>query len=789
MDRYLISGAIFVLVFEVAWFLNDFKIIHVPIFDRTEFISFKPSVGKIQEIKKGVRRRAQDSIVWEESNEKDVLYNFDSVLTLPQSSAMVTLKNETKITMSENTLILIENQEEQSDSKVRLRFAKGDMRAVGAAGVNTEIATEEWTVDAQAGSELNLRQVEGGKVEVEVIKGEAKLKNEKKKEEKSITQGKVLSLEKDKIVEERVMAVATNWVTKDGTRLYTFNLPALMEIEWSGEAESIWHLLPDRKVEKIKIHSGENRKNIELESGTHSLRLERQGTVSKTIQVSVWPAPVMHLLSPLPRDRVRPGEEVPFSWNGTNLAKSYKLQFSDKSDFSTVISETAVDPAFVKLNLKREGPFHWRIIGVDDLGYQIPPLYSNPLYNYKDLLDAPVIKSPKARQPANKNPEGASFNFIKIFFEFAQAAELYDVIFEWEPVNGAEHYTIEIDKDGTFRRPITMVKSESPKFLWQAAPIGKYFWRVSAGRGSTLGKFSSPQLIDLAKVLRDSTVGEEQGITLKPAEPPPAPVPPPAPKIELPKKVVMKPKPVPVKIEEQKPEPPPAPVVEKKEEPKPEPKPEPPPKPKVVVKPPPAEPKFQREYHFEFYLGAGYDQKTLGVQTNLPVKLSDFLTKIIGFNMSASMPRDRNIVLSSQITTNTWKSKQASEFPAQSELSEMNWRNNLYWEWNKAKSGLGLSLSQIALLERAGLVDQVKFTTSTFIGVVGRYAWGPMVHEFSLASDFSDRGVTEIWLGNDYKKSWGKFSFHVIGNIFTRSGKSEPSSSGIYIAPALGIEW
>lgn len=796
MDRYLISGAIFVLVFEIVWFLNDFKIIHVPAFDRTEFALSKTTVGKIVEIKRGVRRRTQDSIVWEESTEKDILYNFDSVLTLPQSSATVTLKNDTKIMMSENTLILIENQEEQSNSKVRLRFAKGDLRAKGEAGteIATEIATEEWTVDALGGSEINLRQVEGGKVEVEVIKGEAKLRNEKKSEEKSISQGKILALEKDKIVDEKVMASDTKWITADGIRLYTFNLPTNLELEWVGEADSIWHLLPDRSVEKIKLNGG-SKKNLELVSGTHSLRLEKSGTISKTIQVSVWQAPVIHLLSPLPRDRVRPGEEIPFSWNGTGLAKRYKLQFSDKSDFSTVISETDIESAYVKLNLKREGPFHWRIIGVDEVGYQIPSLYSNPIYNYKELLDAPVMRPPKARQPANQsNPEGADFNFFKfyrIFFEIANARDLYDVIFEWEPVNGAEHYFIEIDKDGTFRKPISMIKSESPKFVWSETPLGKYYWRVSAGRGNTLGKFSTPQMIDLAQVLRDSKVGEEQGITLKPAEtvptqPPPPPLQAPAPiaKVELPKKVVAKPKPI-AKKEEPKPEikidpPAPPPVVPKIEEPKPE-----RPKPKFVGPPPP--PPFRSQISYDLFVGAAYDQKSLGAATDLKVNLGTFGTPMVGFGLKITMPREQSLIYNLRLSSAAWKPKDPSEFPAQSDITETTWRN--YFFWQSKMVTFGLVVNNVSLIERFGALDQVRLVTATMIGVGGRYSWRQFTHDFTLTSDFSDRGEIEIFIGTDYKINYGKWNFRVIGDIYSRSGKNEPSGFGVFIGPGIGIVW
>ncbi len=806
MDRYLISGAILLLFFEVAWFLNDFKIIHIPAFDRSEFAATKPAVGKIAEIKKGVRRRAHDSIVWEDSSEKDVLYNFDSVLTLPQSSAKVALANDTKIVMSENTLILIENNQDMGNSKVRLRFAKGDVRTLGSTSP-TEIATEEWTVDAEAGAELNLRQVEGGKVEVEVVKGEASLKGATS--QKTISRGQVLALIKDKIVEEKIIAQETKWLTRDGLRIYTFDLPMPIDLEWEGEADTLWHLLPDRKVQTQKISGSERKKSIALSSGSHSLRLEKNGAISKTIQISVWEAPVVHLLSPLPRDRVRPGEEVSFSWNPTKLASNYKLQFSDKADFSNIVSETPVDPSYVKLNLKREGAFHWRIIGVDDMGFLLPPLYSNPIYNYRDLLDAPIIKPTKARQPAQESkdfPDGAWL--WNLFITPVFAAELYDVIFEWEPVAGAEHYMIEVDNDGTFRKPITLVKSDSSKFVWTRAPLGKYYWRVAAGRGTTMGRFSPPQLIDLAKVLRDSRVGEEQGISIKPVDPPVVEPPLPMPQPSIPVKIAAKPK----SISKQKstpPQPPPPlakleaplsppPVAKVEERPIPKkvelspPKKVEPPAPETKSLPAPEvkrEPPFIRTYNFDLYGGAGYDQKTLGVPSDLTVKLANFLTPVIGGSVKASLRNSGSLVFATQLTSNSWKSKTPEDYPAQKEITERNWRNQILWQMGSPHWSFGAAVNSIGLLERDGLVDQVKFSAQTMLGVGVRYSWGTFTHDFTWTSDFSDRSAMEIGFGTDYKKSFAKWNVHVLGNIFSRSGKNESSSFGIYIAPALGIEW
>src|SRR3954463_4346557 len=66
------------------------------------------SLGEITETKREVRRRTQDSLVWEESKHSQKLFSHDSILTLDQSTASVKLIGDTQITLNENTLVTIE---------------------------------------------------------------------------------------------------------------------------------------------------------------------------------------------------------------------------------------------------------------------------------------------------------------------------------------------------------------------------------------------------------------------------------------------------------------------------------------------------------------------------------------------------------------------------------------------------------------------------------------------------------------------------------------------------------
>lgn len=806
MDRQLIWGTILALIIETTWLLDDLKIIEIPFFHKEEIRSVDKSVGSVQVIKKNVRRRGQDSIVWEDTTENDLVYSYDSILTLPESSATISMFGDTRITMSENTLILVEPIQNETQAKIRIRFAKGDMTARRLTK-DTEIQAQEWTVDATAGSEITLRQSEEGKVEVEVIRGEANLRN-KRDEVKNLEQGHVLSLHEDKIVEEKKIVDSIKWITESGTRLYSFNFPISMEVKWQGDAEKIWHLDPQKRAKTYQLEKNQNSLVIPFSAGTHLMRLMSSGTTSNTISVNAWAAPTIHLFNPLPRDRIRLGEEMSFSWKESAAAKSYKIQFSDKEDFSNVLSQVPVDLSYKKISLKREGLYFWRVIGIDEKGYEIPALYSNPIYNFNELLEAPVIKPPRARQPASKQ-EGAMF-FWKWFLPFANAGTGYDVLFEWEPVSGAEHYMLEIDREGSFRNPILMVKVENSKFFWTGTALGKYYWRVAAGRGTTMGKFSSPQFLDLAKVLVDAKLGEEQGVSVKPTSPTPVP-PPPTPvaplKTRPPVATAISPtRPAIAEIKKVSP-PPESPQINVETPPKvevPAPIVEPPVSPpeKIVNTRPPKSPpaskiNFITKWSGRAYGGLAYEIKKLSTTSSTQVSFSDILPIMFGLELNSKFSAQSELNMRLNYNGNKWKPKTESALPLQDKIDDQNLRAEIFLSKEKSKVNFGLTFSQLSLIKRVGY-DQVDFDKQFVIGpgltINANWKSWSSRHTLAISSDFANRNLYEFYSSNLWFYEFGvsrksKFEFILQGNVFYQISSGLRDSWGVQIGPALGVSW
>ena len=115
MDRKLLWGASLLLVIEIIVLMADVDLIRLP------GLSFNTSAPKSKELgrltyrRSMVRKKSVDSLVWQETQNQDALYQHDRVLTLDQSEAQLELADDVKIHLYENTLVVIEPPEDNKE--------------------------------------------------------------------------------------------------------------------------------------------------------------------------------------------------------------------------------------------------------------------------------------------------------------------------------------------------------------------------------------------------------------------------------------------------------------------------------------------------------------------------------------------------------------------------------------------------------------------------------------------------------------------------------------------------
>lgn len=510
-DRKLVIGTSLLLLLEVMGLLMHLQILPNP-FKQEEIQFQQKPAGYVVRAQHELRKRGLNSLVWENATSNDVLYYYDSVLTLSQSAATLHLNEQTEVHLSENTLVTIEPQTLASDSQIRLKFTRGDLRARNPY-VTTKIEAKDWTLDLNQGSEVSLRQTGQDDFEIEVLKGNLEFKKGEGRE--ALAENQVLKIEDNKVSGKIAIADNLKFNGPDYQRIYSFQDEANVPIQWEGEAEKI-QISPLGKEKQVKtLAAGQNLEHLNLEPGKYTLRLLKSGQVSEAKEIEIWKAPTLHLLAPFPRDRVKTNENISFVWSYMPGAKEYKFLITDIR--TGKVTEKTVPDNTVDFNFLDETDVAWKVIGIDRDGFEIPALYSNQIFPRHEMFAAPKLKNPKLRVPASKkrkskpsssleNSRGSRWSLIwNLAFNSAwaqsQTTADYEAVFAWEAVDGADIYTIEISKTSDFRSPTLSKTIKRTEFIWSDFDLGIYFWRVAAGSSKgRMGVFSEPAKVQLERL-------------------------------------------------------------------------------------------------------------------------------------------------------------------------------------------------------------------------------------------------------------------------------------------------
>jgi hypothetical protein len=175
-----------------------------------------------------------------------------------------------------------------------------------------------------------------------------------------------------------------------------------------------------------------------------------------------------------------------------------------------------------------EMDLQWSVHGEDEDGHRTPALYQNEIYLREEPLQAPKLKKPDFKK--SEIPDGASFKHRSYWLWhllFAQAHAkadfFYEVQFEWEPVQNANQYVLEVSSTPDFRKPELIQNVRDTKFLWTKAKYKKYYWRVAAGTTKgRMGLFSEPSELQMdelqpAKKEETKTIAADEKIAEKEA--------------------------------------------------------------------------------------------------------------------------------------------------------------------------------------------------------------------------------------------------------------------------------
>ncbi|MGE4133353.1 MAG: FecR domain-containing protein [Bdellovibrionales bacterium] len=450
--------------------------------------------GHITRLHNQLRRRSLNSLIWEEPFEAETIYFHDSILTLKESHAAVELNNGAEVDLMENTLITIEPVEEMGSGEITLRFMRGSVQARNSFQ-KSKINADQWSVSLGRDTDVELRAVDDGQFEVQVLKGSAAV--DQGANSQLLTENSIMRLAPDG-PKTWLKTTELAWENPKGSkRIYTHEGHHALTVSWSGEAKQVVLQTLGAEERKFPISPGQKTFLLDLPIGQHRLFVRADQKTSDALDIQVWRAPVIHLVSPLPRNRETLDKPVEFIWQKMAGMKSYRLKLIDAKGTRDIDApENSLEVRF-----DQEEDVQWFVEGIDEDGNEIPTLYRNPLFLRQNPFAPPKLKAPKVRLPAAEKPQPGAWIW-NLLMPSAQAEEkIYEAIFKWEPVDGANQYAIEISESEDFRQPLINTVTKQPEFVWKGFKLKQYYWRVAAGHTSgRMGIFSEPVQIDLRQV-------------------------------------------------------------------------------------------------------------------------------------------------------------------------------------------------------------------------------------------------------------------------------------------------
>lgn len=510
-DRIIIALLVVAAIVELVLLLAHSGVIN---FSGKSQVSDGQRAGIIERTHNSLRRRSLNSLVWENSTKDEVVHFYDSVLTLKESTALLKLDNNTEVELSENTLITIDPPSAAHDGEIRLRFVRGNMSARNPYA-SSKVGGDQWTVDLKAGANVQLREVGEG-VEVQLHGGDATIKTADGVE--NLDAGQVLRVNGSEVsrlnVDQNLKWEEPRENSKPH-RIYVHGESTAVPLQWQGSVTQVSIQTLGKGEQAVEVKDSVKATIVELPVGEHRLYLRNGNTTSKPLDVQVWHAPVLHLLSPLPRNRVHVDEKVTFVWQRPQGIPNFEIKMVAQDG---ELLKKSIDQNTFTFYFGKEADVSWFVQGIDSDGFMFPPLYRYPLYIRNKPLPAPKLKMPELRAPASeKKAPGPGAWLWNLIVPQVQAEETkFEAVFSWEPVEKADQYTIEISDSPDFRNPVVNATISETEFTWRGFLFQKYHWRVAAGSSKgQMGLFTLPVTVDFEPLKSNGKIVALDGILIR----------------------------------------------------------------------------------------------------------------------------------------------------------------------------------------------------------------------------------------------------------------------------------
>lgn len=478
-DIIFLSVAVALLILLSGWLYIDFN-------TRLGGSGGEP-VGTITFKKRNAQRKFNNQVIWEEVLQEEPLYNRDSIRTAALSEAVITLNSGTKISIEDNSLIVL-NIEDDAKT-VNINFVQGGIKAESGDVGSLKITAGDSVIQTKDG-DLKVSSTDQGKnLNVSVDKGEAEIESNGQK-------NKVQENELAKVGDTGTTVAKPPFIIvgpADNTRLVANSGAEVINFQWQEDQirSRTLDIFRDRGGRNLvsRVASAKTDVTKSLTPGTYYWRISGTDNSNKKVQ-SIMTRLVIYgkdKLEPIfPKDGstftyVSDPPLVRFAWKKLEAANAYRIQVAKDQSFQTIIFEKDAFTTLIASPFS-DGTYFWRVSSINSIADAagVGPIQSFSV-GKKKTVDIPSLIQPQNDQNLPLTVASTS-----------------GIAFTWSSDLESKNNFVEIAKDPQFASVIQKLNTNESYARISLPDAGTYFWRVrSTDSGGTVSKPSSTRKFTL----------------------------------------------------------------------------------------------------------------------------------------------------------------------------------------------------------------------------------------------------------------------------------------------------
>ncbi|MEQ8352534.1 MAG: FecR family protein [Leptospiraceae bacterium] len=397
----------------------------------------------------------------------------DAIRTAGDSEATITLNDGTRISLEDNTMIVLNFTEDQP----AIDFGYGSMQAEATGDSDLEINSGDSTINL-SDSEARISGSEGD-LELQVQKGEARLK--KGDEEKTVGENEIAGMDANQVrVEKNPLSLIS---PADQSRFYTRQSREAVNFQWKSDGPVTLQVASDRGFSSIVAQAprGDGNASAAIGPGIYYWRVLKNGQASPIRRFAVYQEQSPVLQMPLGgseftyRDSPPP---VQFLWSRLDGVTSYRIVVSQSQNLSNPIINEQLVVNSITRNLS-PGTYYWQIQPISSAEASVSSSGIGSFsVSQQDNVSAPIPLSP------------VNSTFVQALLE------KNGLTFSWKQDSEIRSVNFQLAADGNFQNVLTSSTVGSNVFRYTGSlEPGTYYWRLT-GEGFNSSRIAQFQIAE-----------------------------------------------------------------------------------------------------------------------------------------------------------------------------------------------------------------------------------------------------------------------------------------------------